>query len=609
MLSALPGAPETDVPATALAKKGADLRFSFAGFRLEADGSLFRGNVLVHLAPKELAALRLLLENAGQIVSSAELRKELWEDVHVTADSIPKCVSSLRARLEPGKCIETVYKRGYRFIAEVTRHGGAQPSRLPRLAIIPFSVGLGVPAHLGLSIAEEAIARLSNSGNPAVSILARDSVFTLTERGFTAHEVGESLKGDLVLTGSLFALPSHFRLRVEMIRVEDGTQIWVEDLLVAKDRIAGLELDLVSRIHFRVGGGGLDIAAAGEQENLPRYREAYEVFQRARYEWQSLERHRMQDGVQQLSHAAELDPSLIGAKVELVRLCVTQSLFGFMSPAVAADLVHRTTKSIPDFSHQAEAILPVLGWVNFHWDRNLPAALWAFSLSSHLPSDTWATRMRATFALSRHRFGEAIELMQAALRDDPYSPWLHSRLTWAFHLDGQADKSMEQVRRDLSIFPDHESIRLHGAMVFAFNGDAAAGTQLVEPLAQHFPSFDVASAVHAYTLACEGRADEARDILERLQWMSRERFVLKSFMPAVYVVLGDHDAALSELKVAGDARCPWFFQMLADPRLKALRGRREFAEMRAILTGMEAAAALESETESESQAHSPKICR
>ncbi len=85
-------------------------------------------------------------------------------------------------------------------------------------------------------------------------------------------------------------------------------------MLVAKDRIAGLELDLVSRIQFRLGGGGLDIAAAGEQENLPRYREAYEVFQRARYEWQTLERHRMQDGVQQLSHAAELDPSLIGPR-------------------------------------------------------------------------------------------------------------------------------------------------------------------------------------------------------------------------------------------------------------------------------------------------------
>jgi tetratricopeptide (TPR) repeat protein len=201
--------------------------------------------------------------------------------------------------------------------------------------------------------------------------------------------------------------------------------------------------------------------------------------------------------------------------------------------------------------------------------------------------------MRANFELSRHRFAEAIDLLQAGLREDPYSPWLHAQLAWALHLDGQAEKSVELVRRSLTLFPEHESVRLHAAIILAFNGDAAAGTQLVGRLAHRFPSFDLASEIHAYTLACEGRTDEARDLLERLQWLSRERFLLKSFMPVVHVVLGDHEAALADLKAAGDARCPWFFQMLADPRLKPLHGRREFAEMRAILSNMEAAAALE----------------
>jgi DNA-binding winged helix-turn-helix (wHTH) protein len=90
---------------------------SFAGFRLEADGTLWRGETVVHLPPKELAALRLLLAYAGQIVSPLQLRHALWGDVHVTADSVPKCLSSLRARLEPENCIQTVYKRGYRFTA------------------------------------------------------------------------------------------------------------------------------------------------------------------------------------------------------------------------------------------------------------------------------------------------------------------------------------------------------------------------------------------------------------------------------------------------------------------------------------------------------------
>jgi hypothetical protein len=88
-----------------------------------------------------------------------------------------------------------------------------------------------------------------------------------------------------------------------------------------------------------------------------------------------------------------------------------------------------------------------------------------------------------------------------------------------------------------------------------------------------------------------GRTDEARTILERLEWLSRERYVLSSFTPAVYVAFGDLDAAVAELRIAEQVRCPWFFQMLADPRLKPLHGHPEFDRMLAILTCMEAAAA------------------
>ena len=76
-----------------------------------------------------------------------------------------------------------------------------------------------------------------------------------------------------------------------------------------------------------------------------------------------------------------------------------------------------------------------------------------------------------------------------------------------------------------------------------------------------------------------------------MQWLSRERFLLSSFTPSVYVALGDLDAAVEELQRACDARCPWFFQMLADPRLKPLQGNADFERMQAILTTMEAEAA------------------
>ncbi len=605
--------------------------FSFAGFRLDADGVLFRGETPVHLPPKELAALQLLIANAGRIVTPLQLRQALWGDVHVSADSVPKCVSSLLARLEPEDCIQTIYKRGYRFTAVVRNHDAEPGGTLPRLAILPFSSGFGVPEHLGSVLAEEAIARLSGLRPAIVSVLAQDSVFTLAERGMTAVETGEALGAGFVLAGTLRALPIHYRLRAEMIRVEDGVQVWVEDLLVERDRIAGLETELVNRLVFRLSasppflkrlqevapvspigdslpasmldqsaastsrprGRGLSIAAvaAPTEDRIDTHLEAYEIFQRAHHEWQTLQRHRMQDGLQHLLRATELDPSLIGARVDLVNLCVTQDFFGFMSPTVAADIVRRTCESIPDLSTRAEAILPALGWIRFHVDRNLPSALWAFSLSAHLPHDSWITRVRSTFALSRRRFGEALDLLRAAIRLDPYSPWLQARLAWALHLAGEAGASVGQVQSALRQFPEHESTNLYGALILAFNGKAAQANELAETLVQRVPYFDLATTVHAYALANLGRTDEARAIMERLQWLGRERYLLRAFTPNVYVALGEPDMALAELRTSNENRCPWFFQTMAEPQLKPLHGRPEFHEMQAMLDTLEADAA------------------
>lgn len=581
---------------------------SFGGLRLGSDGTLWRGEAVVHLPPKELAALKLLLANAGQVVSALQLKHALWGDVHVTADSVPKCLSSLRARLEPDSCIQTVYKRGYRFTAEVVRQGGKQPGALPRLAILPFATESFVPEHLGQAVAEETITRLSNARFPVTSVLARDSVFALVHRGLSAQQIGQALQADLVLTGTIRALSSLFRLRAEMIRVQDGVQIWVEDLLVDQNRLAGFESELVERLAFRLTAeppsdgsssnpetAGLDIsaAAAGEtiQARSSQQIEAYNSYLRGHHEWQTLHRHRMQDGLQHLLLAIELDPTLIPAKVDLAYLCMTQTLFGYMSPGAAADHMRRIEESIPELPYHAQELLPALGWINFHYNRNLPAALRAFSFSGHLPHDPWITRARTMFALSRNRFAEAIALLRAAIQLDPYSPWLQSRLAWALHLDGQADESVKQILNALDDFGEHGFTKFYGASILAYNGDSARATQLAQELVQSLPFFDLANAALAYALAATGSTSDARTIVERLQWLGRERYLLNSFNPAIHVALGDLDAAIEELHAANQSRCPWFFQILADPRLKPLHGHPEFEKMRAILPSMEADAA------------------
>jgi DNA-binding winged helix-turn-helix (wHTH) protein/tetratricopeptide (TPR) repeat protein len=565
--------------------------FNFGNLRLESDGILQRGDTAIHLPPKELMALRLLLQHAGQIVTHQQIRQALWGDVHVTADSVPKCVSALRNRLQPdGNCIQTVYKRGYRLAVDARRNEFPPENGLPRLAIMPFGTEFNVAAHIGQAVAEETVSLLVKEPLAPAHILARDSVFTLARRGNTAQQVGETLGADLVLTGAVRALPDHFRLRAEMIRVADGTQMWVEDLLVPRSRVAGMESELARRLLARLGNGGLSLSAAGAggaDQNHPNCREAYELFLRGHHEWQTLQRHRMQDGLQHLFRAVELNPSLVAAHIDLANASIAQELFGFMSPALAAEQVRLAAEAIPASTEGSEAILPALGWIRFHVDHDLAGALRAFRTSAYLPHDTAITRARSMFALGRHCFGEAIGLLSAALQSDPFSPWLIARLAWAYHLAEDSARSLFQIERALELFPEHESSNLYGAIILAFNGEADRAISLAEKLIRRSPYFDLAAAVHGYALACAGRREEARGILERLQWHSRERFVLNSFTPALLVALGDLDGALAEMNTAAEIRCPWFFQMLADPRLKILHQRPEFARMQKLLDGME----------------------
>jgi DNA-binding winged helix-turn-helix (wHTH) protein/tetratricopeptide (TPR) repeat protein len=565
---------------------GKEPEYSFGNFSLWSDGTFFRGRAEIHLAPKELAALRLLLAHAGQVVSRAQLKEALWGDVHVTFDSVPRCLSSLRTRLEPEACIQTIYKRGYRLVGPVQQPGSRTGSPA-RLAILPFDTGHNVAEHLGPAVAEEVTTRITASSPSWVSLLARDSVFSLARQGLTAVQLGEALKADLVLAGTLLALPTRYRLRVEMIRVADGTQIWVEDMLARQDQIPWLESQLEQRLMFRLGEMPTASMPAGEAVKP----DAYDMYLHGHHEWQTHERHLMQDGMERLIQATELDPSLTSAQIDLAHLCVTQEFSGFISPETASKHIRRIGDAIADVPVRAPSLLPILGWIDFHIDRDLPAALDRFSASAHLPHDASTTRLRVMLALSRHRFEEAREWLRSALLVDPFAPWLHACMAWTWHLAGERAESVATIEKALSLFPEDENVLLHGALILAFNGEAERGVSLAQELVRRAPYFDTAMAIHAYTLARAEQRDQAGEILERLQWLSRERFVLRGFIPAAFAALGSVEEAISELRAADDSRCPWFFQMLADPRLEPLHGHPEFEQMRGTLEKLEDSAA------------------
>ena len=96
----------------------------FGPYRLDlGGGQLWRGKQAVKLPPKALAVLQVLAMRPGQVVTKDELFQIVWPDTVVSEDALTSCLQELRRALRDDarhpRYIETVHRRGFRFIGKV----------------------------------------------------------------------------------------------------------------------------------------------------------------------------------------------------------------------------------------------------------------------------------------------------------------------------------------------------------------------------------------------------------------------------------------------------------------------------------------------------------
>src|SRR2546428_8613907 len=99
-------------------------RYEFGPFVVDADDRLLlRDGAAIALTPKVFDLLLILVENSGHVVEKDELIQRIWPDSFVEEGNLNRNISTLRKALgeNPDECqfIETLPKRGYRFIASV----------------------------------------------------------------------------------------------------------------------------------------------------------------------------------------------------------------------------------------------------------------------------------------------------------------------------------------------------------------------------------------------------------------------------------------------------------------------------------------------------------
>jgi DNA-binding winged helix-turn-helix (wHTH) protein len=110
---------------------GSDSHYLFPPFRLDPiNAQLWKGVHELSLRPKTFEVLRYLVDHPGQLVTKTALLDAVWADVSVSESMPAVCVKELRKALgdeaRTPRFIETVHRRGYRFIAKITTAGGGQ---------------------------------------------------------------------------------------------------------------------------------------------------------------------------------------------------------------------------------------------------------------------------------------------------------------------------------------------------------------------------------------------------------------------------------------------------------------------------------------------------
>src|SRR5262245_27860016 len=106
---------------------------SFRQFRLDdINQCLWRGDTRLSIMPKPFSVLRYLVDNAGRLVTQDELLGAVWPDAYVQPEVVRRYILEIRRILgddpKAPHFIETVPKRGYRFIADVIAESALQPS-------------------------------------------------------------------------------------------------------------------------------------------------------------------------------------------------------------------------------------------------------------------------------------------------------------------------------------------------------------------------------------------------------------------------------------------------------------------------------------------------
>jgi TolB-like protein/Flp pilus assembly protein TadD len=562
-------------------------RFQFGAFAADLrTGQLTKNGRRVRLQELPFRLLAILLARAGELVTREELHVALWPQTTLDFDhGLNKAISKIRKALGDSapspRFIETVARRGYRFLTEVTTVREASPGRrsepIKSLAVLPLLNLSGDTSqdYFADGMTEELIAYLGQIR--ALHVISRTSAMAYKGSRKPLPEIGRELGVRAVVEGSVMRLGDQVRITAQLIEVPADRHIWAhsytEELgnaLVLQSKVAR---DIAQQIQAALTLPE-QLALAKPQAVKP---EAFEDYFKGRYLWNKRTSDGLRAAIACFERAIERDPSFAAAHSGLADAYALAGdwEYGVLAPQKAftkAQAEAAKALALDDGLAEAHTSLAfALDLYRWDWETARREYRRAIELN---PGYATAHLWYAWHLMIMGQISQGIAELRKAESLDPLSAIIGAELAEALCVARRYDESVAQSRKTLEIDPNfavtHYGLGkalvqkdLHDAAIVAFRRAIELGGQNVA----------FASDL-AYALAASGRTTEAVRIARDLQAQHKRNPSAHVNIALIYVGLGDNDRAMSWLGRACRAR--FHPAILLRPASDALRPDKRF---------------------------------
>lgn len=585
------------------------LVFEFGSFVLNApERLLLREGRPVEVPPKVFDLLLALVRARGHLLEKEELLRTVWEGSFVEEGNVNRQISTLRRILGDaagsGQFIETVPKRGYRFIAPVRQlevegtvpfsihaetpaaiHTSFDHSKdaTPRraIAVLPFKLtGSGEEdgEYLGVGLADALVTRLSNVRELVVR--PTSAVVRYSSPGQDILEAGRELRVSAVLDGRVQRASGRVRVTVQLVSVEEGATLWAEkfderwtDIFTLQDSISE---QAAAALTVRL--------TREEREGLRKHGtespEAFQAYLRGRSCWNRFVEEDLRKAVEFFQLAIEFDSSYALAHCGVADCYNFVGLHGVLQPSVAFSKAKAAAERALEIDDTlAEGHTP-LGFAAFFYDWDWAEAESAFRRAIRLnPSYATAHHLYAFMLTALGRHEDALAEIRKAKEVDPLSLLINDAMGFCYWNSRRFDLAEAQCHQTIARDPAFFMARYGLAMTYAHTGRHEEGIEEARVAARLSHDSPLALATLGHACAVAGRLREAEELLERLRRMSQLGYVPPYYLATVCVGLGRADESIEFLERAVECRDGWLTWLGVEPRFDPLRRDPRFRDI------------------------------